>query len=312
MQRVLVTGATGFIGRWTLRVLQNRGFEVHAVSSSVRPEPEQVPEYRGVHFHVCDLLDASGRDALLAHVGATHLLHLAWNVKPGYWTSLDNFAWTAASLSLLDRFRAGGGQRAVLAGTCAEYDWTVAGRCDEHATPSILANPSSAKPYALCKAALQQLAASFAMTSGLSLAWGRVFFQYGPYEDVDQLVPTVIRGLLSGMPVDCTHGRQVRDFLHVADVAEAFVEILTSTATGAINIGSGQPLTLAELIHTCADLIGRRDLVRLGARPADPVDPAVLVPDIQRLHEEIGWRPQIDLTSGLSKTIAWWRERLQE
>lgn len=115
----------------------------------------------------------------MARVAPTHLLHLAWNAKPGYWTSRDNFAWAAASLRLLERFEALGGKRAVIAGACAEYDWSAAQIFNERTSPTALCSRETASPYSICKATLEAQSASCALATGLSLAWGRVFFQYG-------------------------------------------------------------------------------------------------------------------------------------
>src|SRR5438105_280249 len=119
MKRVLVTGASGFIGRHALPHLEARGFEVHAPGHS--------------SFNV---LDEKAHQPLLESIRATHLLHLAWDVTPGkYWTSLDNIEWVRASLSLFRHFAASGGKRWVGAGTCAEYDWSCGPVLSEETTP---------------------------------------------------------------------------------------------------------------------------------------------------------------------------------
>jgi nucleoside-diphosphate-sugar epimerase len=141
----------------------------------------------------------------------------------------------------------------------------------------------------------------------MSTAWGRIFHQYGPYEHPDRLVASVIRQLLGGKVAECTHGRQIRNFLHVADVGSAFAALLDSAVEGPVNIGSQDRLVLAELIGLIAKRIGRPDLIRLGSRPASPGEPAVLAPDVGRLYDEVGWRPSFSLEDGLAETIAWWQ-----
>ncbi len=264
---------------------------------------------KGVDVHKADLLDPDAIAPLLAAIKPTHLLHFAWNASPGlYWTSTDNYRWLAASLHLLQAFRDAGGQRAVMAGSCAEYDWTQAGICHEATTP--LSRHGAALPYTSCKLALREWLARFGADAGISTAWGRIFFQYGPFEHPNRLVASVIRSLLQGEPAFCSHGRQIRSFLHAADVGSAFAALLTSKVEGPVNIGAAEAISIAELAGMIGEQIGRPDLIRLGARDAPPGEPAILLPDTARLRDEVGWQPKSDLQSGLADTIAWWRENL--
>jgi len=235
----------------------------------------------------------------------THLLHLAWYAEPGkFWQHPVNLAWVRASLDLLEQFHRQGGTRVVMAGTCAEYDWQY-GFCSENVTPLV---PHTF--YGQCKNALQQLVAGAARTLGLSQAWGRVFFPYGPHEYPERLVASVASSLLKGERARCSHGRQLRDFLHVADMAQAFVQLLDSPVEGAVNLGSGQPIAIRELVQTLARLVDREDLLDLGALLPQPQEPPLLVADVRRLTQEVGWTPRFTLEQGLSQTLDWWKHTL--
>src|SRR5215469_16223623 len=108
---VLLTGATGLVGRHARAALEQGGYEVIAVSRRESPV-------------ICDLLDPSMRRSLIDRYRPTHWLHLAWETRHGYfWSAPENRTWVSASLDLLDLFVAAGGRRVVMAGTCAEYDW---------------------------------------------------------------------------------------------------------------------------------------------------------------------------------------------
>lgn len=303
MKRVLITGASGFVGRQCVSPLLAKGFEVHAVSRK-GPAADTPSEVR---WHALDLTDADRVSELLARVRPTHLLHLAWYAEPGkYWTSAENLRWVSASLGLFEGFAAAGGRRAVGAGTCAEYDWHAAGLCKEFETPL-----APATLYGACKHALRVVLEAYARQAGLSAAWGRVFFLHGPHEHPDRLVASVARALLRGEPALCTHGRQVRDLLHVEDVAAAFVALLDSNVEGAVNVGSGEPVALAEVVRLVGEKAGRPELIRMGARPAPEGEPPLLAADVTRLRDEVGWRPRFNLEAGLERTVEWWRNNLR-
>jgi nucleoside-diphosphate-sugar epimerase len=296
--RVLVTGATGFIGRHCLAALQGTGIEVHAVSSKdVAVDP------RGTtRWHSANLLADS--KALIEEVRPTHLLHLAWDVVPPYWQSPHNREWMEASLRLMEQFAAAGGSRVAVSGTCAEYGRST-GRCDERSTR---VDPASL--YGTCKSSLANSLNALASTSGMSVAWTRLFYPFGPGERRERLVPTVATALIQGRMANCTSGQLSRDFLYVKDVASALVAVLTSDATGPINIGSGTAIQIMDLVNRLAHRIGRPELVSFETAVSDEKQPLKVEAATERLNVEVGWKPQYTLDAALDETIEWWRARL--
>ena len=298
VRRVLVTGATGFIGRQSLVPLLEQSFEVHALynKKSIGTDPRIV-------WHHADLLDDGSASRLCSELQPTHLLHFAWYVDPkDYKISEENKKWVGATLDLLRAFQKNGGKRAVLAGTCMEYDWGV--------PQGVLAEGSSPiapnTPYGKAKNETRIAAEEFARVNDLSLAWGRIFYLYGPHEAALRLVPYVINSLLDGTPALCTSGEQIRDYSHVSDVAEAFIALLDSDICGAVNIGSGKGIVLKDLLYTIAGLLGKRELLELGAKQTPENEPHRIVADISRLSKGTNWHPQISLEAGLQATIDWW------
>jgi nucleoside-diphosphate-sugar epimerase len=299
--RVLLTGASGFIGRHTAQKLTRDGHQVHAVGRG------PASGFSGERWHTVDLLDggATAATALVDEVKPELLVHLAWYATHGkLWTSPENVRWVESSLALLRAFADAGGRRAVIAGTCAEYDWSHE-RLDEDAAlrPATL--------YGASKHGLHTVARAFCEQAHVELAWGRVFFLYGPDEDPRRLVASVVLELLRGEPARTTAGTQRRDFMHAADAGAAFAALAESEVVGAVNIASGRAIALRDLAAEIAARIDRAEL-QLGAIAMPDGDPPALLTSARRLREEVGFEPQIELDEGIEEVIEWWRGRLAE
>ena len=243
--------------------------------------------------HVAQCLDRHG------HTRRTDLpydvaIHLAWYVEPGkYLESPLNDKCLADSLAL------------VKATNCRR--WLVAGTSFEYASsdkPMREDNPTGPRTrYARAKldlfTALQQL--------DIELVWPRLFYLYGPHEKQRRFVPIVINALLENRPAPLTDGTEVRDFLHVEDVADAMCAVAASKLTGVVNIGSSQPVTIRQVACQIAEIIGRPELLRFGEYTASASDAPVVVADTTKLRSV--WQPQISLPAGLRQTVEWWRQQ---
>jgi len=301
MSRILVTGASGFIGRHVTARLVSSG---HHVTVLARPGAELAALGSLQHLEVirADLLERDGLSRKLTAARPDLCIHLAWYAEPGeYLHSPKNSDWVAASLTLLHALAEAGCARTIIAGTCLEYN-TDFGDVSEN-TPL---RPQT--PYAVAKDFLRREAERFQGEAGHSLAWARIFYLYGPGEHPKRLVPMVIRNLLTGKSCPLTDGQQVRDYLDVRDVASAVVTVALSEISGPVNIGSGQPVTIAEVANEIARQLGRPDLLQFGAIARSAEDPDRIVANVNLLTTKTDWRRKYSLTEGLSSAIDWWRD----
>jgi nucleoside-diphosphate-sugar epimerase len=303
--RVLLTGATGFIGSHVTRHLLDQGHDVHVL---LRESSDR--------WRITDLLDrvkvlhgglplTSDTSAEIARLEPQVCVHAAWFATPGeYLHSERNLDHVGASLGLARALAQTGCSRFVGLGTCFEYD-TRLGYLSEGATPT---RPASL--YAASKLSTGLILERFGDNVGMDIAWARIFYQYGPYEDRRRLVPSVIRALLAGDEARVTRGEQVRDFLHIKDVAGALCAVALSDLRGPVNIGSGSPVTVRQVVNQIGALLGRQELVSLGALPYGPGDPMFVCADTSRLSDT-GFTPSFGLRDGLADTIDWWRRNGQ-
>lgn len=301
MKRVLVTGGTGFIGKWTLAPLLARGFEVHVVGTN-----PPVLLLDAITFHHCNLLDSTTHIQLMQKVKPTHLLHAAWYAEHGkFWNAVENISWLTASISLATAFYAHGGHRLLGVGTCAEYSWND-NQCEEGVTAEI-----PVTFYGKIKKSTFDCLQKIAETHQQSFAWARIFSPYGEFETKARLIPYIISQLLQGDTAACTHGNQTRDFMHVSDIGEALAELLDSDLAGSINIASGVPVKIKDVVQQIAAQLAGENLVKFDEMTASAYSPSYIVASVNRLNHELKWMPKLSLEQGLLRTIAWWRQALK-
>ena len=293
---VLVTGANGFVGSHVVRQLIGSDNEVFAL---VRPgsSRRRLGGLNRVRFLEADLDDGEAVDRQLALARPDACIHLAWYAEPEkYIDAADNLESLRASLALLESLAQAGCRHIVGVGTCAEY----------RMGPSPLHEDSASKPetlYAACKLAFSLVAAQRLAQLNVGFAWARLFYLYGPLEDERRLVPSMIETLTAGREFPATSGEQVRDYLHVQDVASALCALSSLHLAGTFNVCSGLPITIAELMKTVGELMGRPEAIRLGALPYRKWEPMYVCGDNRRLREGADWAPRFSLRDGLADMI---------
>lgn len=288
--KVVLTGSLGLIGRRVEAMLLAQG---HAVLAPVSTQAaSRCPELMAEHRVALDLESTGEVRAWLAEERPEAAIHLAWRVPTAtYLDSHENLASMQMSVGLIEALVDVGCKTIVGAGSCAEYGLSreVKRESDAHVAESL---------YGRSKYCTYLMGSAIAAQRGARLSWGRIFHAYGPGEAPDRLLPTILRALRSGKPVDVTAGEQLRDQIHIDDVAAAFMTLLEHGSTGVYNIGTGVGVPLREVLETLADLAGYKDALRFGGRPYSKTDVMHLVGDSTKLRA-LGWAPAVGLREGL-------------
>lgn len=290
--RLLITGASGFIGHHVLELLRTRGVSAWTLGRSL-------PALGRSDAHLaCDLLAGDDCAPAMRQLAPSHLLHLAWVTDPAhYQTSPLNAAWALATQRLALAFAQAGGRHLVVAGTCAEYDWSQ-GWCQEDTTPL-----SPATPYGQAKDATRRWLQAQAPEWGLRLAWGRIFFPYGAGQSAQRLIPALTAALRGQRPVFPVQALQRRDFISAPDVAQALWTLLHASATGSYNIASAEPVAIGQLVRMLARQLGV-DPTPVLAVAANAVQTPELVAGDNRRLRALGWVGPTPLQQGLVRMHA--------
>ncbi len=301
--RVLMTGVAGFFGSRAAACLLRDGVEVHGLDHPKADLARVNALAPKTIVHAVDLADRTATAAIVRELRPDVAVHLAWYAVPGkYLPAPENMDHLAAALDLARALNDAGCKRLITAGTCFEYD----------TDKGLLAESTPTAPrflYSAAKLAMYEVLREASRVWSTSYAHLRFFYQYGPWEAPGRIVPAVMTALLRGEEASVTPGQQVRDFLHVEDVARAIAFVTKGSLEGIVNIGSGVPVRIREIVAAAARAVGREDLVRYGALPTRPGDPPFVCADASKLRAA-GWAPMIDLESGMADTAAYWRGQL--
>jgi len=278
---VLVTGGGGFIGRSVVRRLVERG------------------ENPVVLSHRWD--GPTGLESLLPAGDLEGCIHLGWyaDTRDYLVNVAENRQSLQDSLDLVEILGVRGCQGLVVAGTSAEYATS-----DEALTEDAPVAPWSV--YGAAKASLHLLLRSSLAPAGMVVSWARIFNVTGPGEDPNRLLPYVARTVLAGGEVALTSGAQVRDYLHVDDVADGLVKVLYTGRPGTYNVSSGRGAPLSQVLTELAQSLGDPALLKFGERRRGEHDPDRMVGSNVALRA-LGWLPSHDLTQTIASVADHWR-----
>ena len=300
-KKVLVTGASGFIGKQLVKDLISKNYEVVGINF----QHEIGLTHKNLQVITLDLLDYKAVNDFFANNRFDNLIHLAWYGDAKCHAHNINIEWVAASLNILKHFCETGGKKVLIAGSISEYDFEY-GYFKEDLTP--LVNKSL---YGKSKAALYNLAKAYCEQNNIDFKWARIFNLYGQYERPQRLMPYVITSMIKGEDVKVSTCEKFQDYLHVEDVSAAIIKLYESNISGAVNICSGEPVRLKTIVEKIKNLTNFQGNILYGAIPCGFEDPLV-VGDPAKLSQELNWKPEFSLDEGLKQCVEWWKEHIND
>lgn len=250
MKKVLLTGATGLIGKELIKPLLDNGYKIFAISRKAIPNSNTVAWLAG------DLFDTQFIKSCCKKAQADILVHLAWKVTRDYAYSNENFSFLASSISLLQEFQQNGGKQVFISGSFSEYD---------DSKPFLTENtPINANDmlYTFCKNKLHEISEKFCRQNALDFCYGRIFNVFGHNEDDKRLTKYILNCLSQDKEAIIKSGPLQKDYLYSREIARAIVHILNKNYTGTINICSGKPVTIKELALKFAKKFNKEHLLK--------------------------------------------------
>ena len=304
--RVLVTGASGFLGSHLVRRLVAQEAQVFAIRSSGSAES---PERLAGVIDDIELLEANLRDAwslnevvsvarpeLVIHQAAfTHVGKSFSRIDENIQTNIQGTVNLLLALG-------GNYERFVNVGSGDVYgDAPVPFQEDGPVRP--------ASPYAVSKYAAERFCRMFNQAYGWPIVCLRPFNVFGPHQSPDRIIPELIISAMSGRDLKMTEGTQTREFMYVDDVVDAFTRALTRPGIDGevINVCRGEEVSIRELAVTVLDLMGNPVRALFGALPYRPTEIWRMFGDNSKALTLLDWKPTTSLADGLTRTIDWYR-----
>ncbi|MDR1952452.1 MAG: NAD-dependent epimerase/dehydratase family protein [Elusimicrobiota bacterium] len=296
-RKVIITGATGLIGKEALEPLKKLGFEIFALSRDKINSDSSDPELNWIK---CDLFDSTDIKTTFEKIKPSFLLNFAWKTTGDYLESNINFDFLKVGLDLLKYFNENGGKRAVFAGTCFEYQYKE--------TPLKENDPPDPQAvYSKCKNYLRELASLFCLRNNISFGWGRVFYVFGINEHIKRLSAHAIDNFQNDKEVIINNGELIRAYMFSKDIAAAFVKFLDSSVEGIVNICPGNGISLGDFASKIARKLGKTNLLKILKEPVN--QPKIIVGDNTRLIQEVEYKLQYDYDKAIDEILSFNNKR---
>ena len=300
--KVLITGASGFVGGYLTNALVDMGVQVYGLSRRTTVSKN------GMRYILADIRDKDIINNIILDLRPTHIFHLAASKERGSEVSGFRRSYEMnllGTLSLLEAcVRLKPAPKLISLGTCEEYG-QVSGPFDENMREIPVSN------YACSKVAVTDMIQSFVLGHGISSVILRPSLTYGPGQGSEMFLPLLIRSLIGRLNFPMTAGEQMRDYIHVRDLVQAILlASVDSKANGEIlNVSSAVPIRLIDLANLVADMISPscRELIEVGRIPYRDGEAMNYWADNKKAKDLLSWSPEVILEDGLKETVEYYR-----
>jgi len=303
VKRIIITGATGFVGSNLTRRLLQDGHRLHLL---VRPEynPWRIQDIRrDVRLYKVDFSDEQALKGIIRKIRPDWIFHLAAYGAYSWQTDLKQMIKTniISTINLLEACLKTGFEAFINTGSSSEYGFK-----NHSPSEKEMLEPNS--HYAITKASTTLFCRYTAQSRGVKIYTLRLYSVYGPYEDPRRLVPTLIRyGLKRKLPPlaspDAAH-----DYVYIDDVVRAYILAVTLSKqeSGAVyNVGSGTQSSLQEVVETARKVFGISAQPVWNSMPKRIWDTAIWVADNRLIKDVLGWQPKYTFEQGFRLTLDW-------
>jgi nucleoside-diphosphate-sugar epimerase len=310
MKRVVITGATGFVGANLARRLVLDGHEVHLLVRSLH-NTWRIEEIRtSLRLHEVALEDAEALAETVARIRPDWVFHLATHGAYSSQTDLSRMVLTniTGTINLVEASLRVGFEAFVNTGSSSEYGFKDHAPAEDEAL-----EPNS--HYALTKASATLFCRYSARAHQAHIPTLRLYSVYGPYEEPTRLVPRLItRGLRGELP-PLVNPQVARDYVHIDDVTESYLLAATTPPRASrdygpiYNVGTGVQTSLGEAVETARRVLAINAEPQWATMPARQWDTNVWVADNRKIKEALGWQPRYSFEQGFRQTAEWLRAR---
>lgn len=289
MKKVLLTGATGLIGKELIKPLLENNYEIFAISR------KPLQNINNITWLIGDLFDSQFIKYCCEKARADILVHLAWKVTKDYANSNENFSFLANSISLLQEFQHNGGKQVFFCGSYFEYEFSQ----EKLSEQSPLAPEKMT--YTFCKDELRKIAENFCRQNTMDFCYGRLFNVFGHNEEKNRLTRQILDNLFADREVVIKSGPLQKDYMYSREIANAIAAVIKNNVQGSINICTGKPIAIKDIALTIARKLHKEHLVNFhddfGSQPL------CIYGDNTKLLTETDYRPHYTFEQAIDEII---------